>query len=831
VATTKSNKYKGKQQSRTSQQKTSSAPLSSKTAGISNAKKNALKISPENWKLKTGIFLLIVIATLILYSSDLHLGFFSVDDEGYVIKDPWIQKLSFENLGHIFTTPYFLNFSPLHLLSYMIDYSIAGLNAFAFHLSSNLWAGIVSGFVYLVAYAFSKKNLVAIAAALLFVAHPAHVEAVAWISSRKDLIAAAFALPSLLAYLQYRKGGKSSTKWYIVSVFLFLLAILGKVSVAIFPAIFIAVDLFVEKRSIKNSIIDKIPFAAITVMIALVVYFAQPMSGNRFDPYIFSISLGQSFWLLTGFGNYVIYRLRPQEAGMGFEIASVLFLLLLFVAPLLLKKRFPKTTVFIYWIILGLIPAQLLSFIHPVADRYLFFPSVAFVILLAWGIVSLFERISKKLIVVSSIVLALLIFLWARGTLNYLSEWNDPRSVWFAAMNKSTDPDIPYSMGGYYIDIAGRLGTTPRGERLSLEKATAIASAIWKDNPKLKDLLAEWRSGKNGGPVEKEFQNYLWSLAFDKFETASHNLGTHVLPHLLFKRGILFLDRGDLPSAKKEFLATLEETSLSSVGEIRQEVSVSTHNALGVIAWKQGDYREALKWFTMAEAEQNNFGGNWVPDISSRKQNMENIVGIISGTISPTDKRYDAESAYSLGMHYLDISNQLGTTASVKFSRDACEITAKEVWASNNQLPQLLSDWDKEQHGSITEIAFKDHLRTLAWQAFEGAAIAKGNRVMPQLFFRRGMMLGEQGNTEAARKEFLLVINEAVKDSSVAIRQQYTVTAHDALGILEWRAGNYSSARDWFQKAEDEQKNFGSIWVPDITSKKQQMEAMIKKAN
>jgi len=773
---------------------------------------------------------LIVIATLILYNSDLHLGFFSVDDEGYVIKNPWIQKVSFENLSHIFTTPYFLNFSPLHLLSYMIDYAIAGLDAFAFHFSSNLWAGIVAGFVYLVAYAFTKRNLAAIAAALLFVVHPSHVEAVAWISSRKDLVATAFALPSLLAYLQYRKGDSSSTKWYIMSVFLFLLAILGKVSVATFPAIFLAIDLFVEKRSFKNSLIDKIPFIAITVIIALIVFAAQPASGNRFDPYVFSITLGQSFWLLTGFGNYVIYRLRPEEAGMAFKLVSVLLLLLLFAAPLLLRKRFPTTTVLVYWIILGLLPAQLLSFIHPVSDRYLFFPSVAFVILLAWGIVSLFEKFSKKLIVASAAVLVLFIFLWARATLNYLSEWNDPRSVWFAAMNKSADPDIPYSLGGYYIDIAGRLGTTPRGERLSPEKATAVASAIWKENPKLKDLLAEWQTGKNGGPVEKEFQNDLWSLAWDKFETASHNLGTHVLPHLLFKRGILFLDRGDLQAAKKEFLATLEETSLSSVDEIRKEVSVTTHNALGAIAWRQGDYREALKWFTMAETEQNNFGGNWVPDISNRKQAMENMVGIASGSISPTDKRYDAESAYSLGMHYLDIANQLGTTASVKFSREACETTAKQVWGSSDQLAQLLSDWDRQQHGSVAEIAFRDHLKTLAWQAFEGAVISKGDRVMPQLFFRRGMMLGEQGNTEAARKEFLSVLNEAAKDSSVAIRQQYTVTAHDALGILEWRAGNYSSARDWFQKAEEEQKSFGTVWVPDITSKKQQMEAMVKKS-
>jgi len=158
----------------------------------------------------------------LLYAGDLHLGFFSVDDEGYVIKNPWIQ-LNFKNLSHILTTPYFSNFSPVHILSYMLDYTIGGKDPFVFHLSSNLWAGVVAGFVFLVALALTGHRIISIGAALLFIVHPAHVEAVAWISSRKDLVATAFALPSLLAYLKYRKGGAMATRWYILSVVLFLL--------------------------------------------------------------------------------------------------------------------------------------------------------------------------------------------------------------------------------------------------------------------------------------------------------------------------------------------------------------------------------------------------------------------------------------------------------------------------------------------------------------------------------------------------------------------------------------------------------------------------------
>src|SRR5262249_38317101 len=115
-------------------------------------------------------------------------------------------------------------FTSLHLFSYMLDHAIAGLSPYAFHLSNNLWAGLVAVLVYLIALALTQHRLTAVAAAVLFVAHPVHVEAVAWISSRKDLIAAVFLLPSFLVYLKYRQCGAIAC--YLVSLLLFLFALL-----------------------------------------------------------------------------------------------------------------------------------------------------------------------------------------------------------------------------------------------------------------------------------------------------------------------------------------------------------------------------------------------------------------------------------------------------------------------------------------------------------------------------------------------------------------------------------------------------------------------------
>ena len=154
-------------------------------------------ILPGGWQVNTAIFLLLMIGTLALYWSDLRIGFFIIDDYGYVTDDPWIKGITLTNLRHILFIPHFANYSPVHLLSYLLDHTIAGLNPFAYHLSSNIWAGMVAGCVFLVALALTGRRMIAVAAAALFVVHPAHVEAIAWISNRKDIIAAAFTLPSL----------------------------------------------------------------------------------------------------------------------------------------------------------------------------------------------------------------------------------------------------------------------------------------------------------------------------------------------------------------------------------------------------------------------------------------------------------------------------------------------------------------------------------------------------------------------------------------------------------------------------------------------------------
>src|SRR4051812_29009569 len=188
------------------------------------------------WLIHGLVLLGLFVANFGLYHGTLDLGFFSVDDADYIQNNPYIANFHAENVKHILTTPYFANYAPANLLSYSLDVALAGGKvASSMHLSNVMWHGWVVCMVYLLALAMSGETLAGTAAACLFLFHPAHVEVVAWLSSRKDLVATGFAVLSMTCYLFWRRclsrGFEPPTVavrrwrdhlWYLACLFCFL---------------------------------------------------------------------------------------------------------------------------------------------------------------------------------------------------------------------------------------------------------------------------------------------------------------------------------------------------------------------------------------------------------------------------------------------------------------------------------------------------------------------------------------------------------------------------------------------------------------------------------
>jgi len=280
-------------------------------------------------------------------------------------------------------------------------------------------------------------------------------------------------------------------------------------------------------------------------------------------------------------------------------------------------------TVSIYWILFTYLPTQVLPFSYPVTDRYLLLPSVGAVILIAWLLIKAADQLPRWKVATATTLVVAVNFIWLTQTLGYLSEWRDPRSVWFAATRKSGDVHLYYELGWEYREKAASFGMHRRNAPLPLEEARRYASVVWKEDPRLPQLLTELAGNQHGGPVEKEFKEYLLAKAGENFDEAVTRKGAHIMPDLFLSRGVCFLDKGDMQSAKKEFLAGVDEASELPYSEGQQESLIACHYNLAVAEERLGYLKEALSWIRLAEEEQNELGRTVISGLSDSRRQLE----------------------------------------------------------------------------------------------------------------------------------------------------------------------------------------------------------------
>ena len=172
------------------------------------AKKNKVLTRRDNfWNLK---ILLVLVITAVAYYPSIHNGYLNWDDIIYVMNNNMIKSLSAENFSKMFSTFYMGNYHPFIILSFAFDYSFFGMNATGYHVHNLVLHLLDTFLVYAFCYLlFGKKTNLALIVSLLFAIHPMHVESVAWISERKDLMYTMYFMMSLIAYLFYLEKKES----------------------------------------------------------------------------------------------------------------------------------------------------------------------------------------------------------------------------------------------------------------------------------------------------------------------------------------------------------------------------------------------------------------------------------------------------------------------------------------------------------------------------------------------------------------------------------------------------------------------------------------------
>jgi len=252
----------------------------------------------------------VIIFTSILYSKALDNGFTFMDDDYYVLKNYYLRDFSLHGIWAIFTHFYSFNYHPLTTITNLIEYNIFELNPLPYHLFNILLHLLNVWLVYRFAEQLSGKRFTAIIVASLFAVHPMHVESVAWIAERKDVLYSAFYLLSLLAYLRYMETG-FKTKDYFIALALFLASLLSKSAAVTLPVLLIAIDVYKGRKINIKSLLEKVPFLLLSVLFGIIAILSQRSGGAINDLSQSYNFITRIFMFAAGISSYVLHLIAP----------------------------------------------------------------------------------------------------------------------------------------------------------------------------------------------------------------------------------------------------------------------------------------------------------------------------------------------------------------------------------------------------------------------------------------------------------------------------------------------------------------------------------------
>ncbi|HEX3856844.1 MAG TPA: tetratricopeptide repeat protein [Verrucomicrobiae bacterium] len=363
------------------------------------------------------IALLLALVTLMIYLPVLHDSFINYDDDDYVTNNRIVKNgLTPAGIHWAFTTFHAANWHPATWLSHMLDCELFGLNPAAHHFVNALVHSVNAALLFILLLRLTNLAWPSLIVAALFAWHPLHVESVAWISERKDVLSAFFALLTLLSYAKYVKENCRRSFWF--ALLFFALGLMAKPMLVTLPFVMLLLDYWPLQRfndsTIQRLLVEKIPFFLLTAISCAVTFFAQRAEAIRtlnqvslplrFENAATAIAtyLAQIFWPS---GLAVFYPMPEKIAPPAIFISAAA---LIFISALvwLARKRNPCLLVGWLWFFGTLFPVIGLVKVGDAAhaDRYTYFPSVGIFIAVVFGVwILLKQPRARKIFIVASL--------------------------------------------------------------------------------------------------------------------------------------------------------------------------------------------------------------------------------------------------------------------------------------------------------------------------------------------------------------------------------------------------------------------------------------------
>ena len=463
------------------------------------------KANKESVK-KVIIGALLALCSLALYWQTLGFNFVNFDDTTYVFENPHIREgLTLPGLKTAFFGEKYL-WIPLVWVSYMLDFELWGLDPAGYHLTNTLLHAANSVLVFLVLARLtgsfgesstelstesSERSLWASAfVGAVFAVHPLHVESVAWITERKDVLFVLFWILAIWAYVRYTES--PSIRRYLPVAALFTLSLMSKPMAVTLPLVLLCLDFWplgrlVNGSALKRLILEKIPLLALSTGCMASTYLLA--LGDRgvvsFDTLPFWDRIPNA---LSAFVAYVYMALWPVELAVFYPhplglqplwkpVGSALILLCVSAFALRGARTRPWLAVGWLWFLVTLVPVIgiVQSGRQALADRFMYVPLIGLSIIVAWGVPALARmlRINSLLITLTA---ALTLSALTVCTHLQLRHWQNSETLFTRALAVTEDNYLAHNNLGDFFAKAGRA-----------DSAIAHYTAALRINPAFKE--------------------------------------------------------------------------------------------------------------------------------------------------------------------------------------------------------------------------------------------------------------------------------------------------------------------------------------------------------
>ena len=490
------------------------------------------------------IALLLAFGTLLVYLPAANQGFSLYDDGDYVTENRVVQNgLTWAGIKWAFTTWHASNWHPLTWISHMTDCQIFGLNPGGPHCVNILLHAANS--ILLFALLLRLTNLIWPSAfvAALFAWHPLHVESVAWIAERKDVLSTFFGLLALLSYAKYAKENCRRSFWF--ALIFFALGLLAKPMLVTLPFVMLLLDFWPLQRfkvhlplsdsgatrgssfRVQNLVLEKIPFFLLATGSCVMTFLAQHNGGA-----VATLETVPMHYRLCNvplaYARYLLKIIWPENLCVPYPLpetisplavaTAVMVLIFISAAAWLVRKHAPYWLVGWLWFLGTLVPVIGLVQVGgaAMADRYSYFPSIGLFLAAALGVRDAVEkfRFSKNTVEVAAGLTLAACLLFTHRQLNY---WRNDIALFSHAIDVTQNNDTAHLNLGFALDAIGNKAGAMDEYSIAVKINPGHADAhnnlanLLGDTGKTSEALAEYQEALRINP---------------KYAAAHNNLGT-----------------------------------------------------------------------------------------------------------------------------------------------------------------------------------------------------------------------------------------------------------------------------------------------------------------